>query len=348
MDRGRPFAAIAFAGVAAVALGVFVANGDDPPAVPDPADGPAEGSAGGVAAPASPFSTEIESGEGVATGAAPNVSADNATADPGARSASGARDRVAPFEGPVDVTTLGRASLDDDTFEALAARLAEDPELLAALVDEFRSETDPDRLSRLAILLGEVGGPDVTALAAELVYDVDEARRGIGLDLLRRVQPGNDEARAVVSGLLSNGTDRETLVPVLQTLTRPGVVPVDERTLLAEQIAVLSGHQDPGVRRLGLDVLSRWSEGEEHVALMRGALGDPHPGVREAAAHALVGRPDADGTIASELFAVADDPQEEERVRRTALLALKNLPLDEADLERRLAIERGLDRLPAR
>lgn len=296
----------------------------------------------------SPFSPDGRAASSNGGESPDGVSGAEAVAESSGSAESRSRRRVAPLEGSVDVTSLGWTALDDDTFEALAARLAEDSALMAALVDEFRSERDPERLARLAVLLGEAGGPEATALAAELAYSADDELRVVGLDLLRRVQPGNAEARDIVSGMLANGTDRDTLVPVLQTLTRPGVVPVDERTRLAGQVALLSTHEDPGVRRLGLGVLSRWSEGSENVELMRGGLADPYPGVREAAAHALVGRPDPDGSIAGELFAVADDTAEEERVRRAALLALKNLPLGTAGIERRLAIERLLDRRPVR
>jgi len=347
MARGGTVAIAALVGVATVALvGYLLSRGATEGAavrqVPVTTSGSIQRQADETP---SPFATDPDavSLDAAAVGTEPP--------DAGADLPEAARpsdDAATARQGPIDVASLGRADLDDDAFVALVAQLDQDPGLLAAVVDAFRAEVDPARLARLARLLGAVGGPTVTALAAELVYSTDPGLRAVGLDLLRRVQPGNGEARDIIAGLLSNGTDRETLMPVLQTLTRPGVVPVDERTRLAGQVSLLAGHDDPAVRRLGLSVLSRWSDGAENVTLMRDGLVDTHAGVREAAAYALVGRADPDGALTAELFAVADDADEDERVRRAAILALKNLPLDDADRARRLAIEGVLDLAPRR
>ena len=353
--RGGALAIGAAALVAIAALGLYAVTGrDEGGAAIDPGENGAAldvtdaSSDDGPSANAdSPFS--VASGKGSDAGAVvPDATSGSTPIEPSDASASASSSGVAPLAGYVDVATLGREDLGDDAFEALVARLRSDPDLLSALVDEFRAETDPARLRRLTRLLGDVPDPSVTALAAELVYSGDEVSRAIGLDLLGRVQPGSREARDIVSGLLSTETDERVLVPTLQALSRAGAVDRTERAALSGQVALLTSHEQPNVRRLGVDILARWSDGQAHVPVFRDALSDRDAGVRETAAYSLVGRGDPDGTITRELFAVVENDAEEERVRRGAMLALKQLPLDGPGRERVAALQKQLDRRPLR
>lgn len=254
---------------------------------------------------------------------------------------------VVPLEGPVDVTALGRGPLEDDALEALVARLAVDPELLGALVDEFRSEGDPARLERLSRILGELGAPEATTLAAELVFSGDETSRAIGLDLLRQVQPESAEARDIAASLLATETDGDALLPTLQVLAKEAVdVDAETRGALSAQMALLTGHGDARVRRRSLDMLARWSDDPAHLPVLLDGLADPEAKVRETAAYAFVGRDDPDGSVVPELFAVIENDAETERARRGAILALKGMDLDERARARVREIERALDRRP--
>ena len=245
----------------------------------------------------------------------------------------------------VDVREIGRSDLADAEFESLAARLASDPELLAALIDEFRSETDPERRRRLALLLGDVRDPAVSVLAAELIYSGDPDSRALGLDLLGRIQPGNGDARDMISGLLSSESDGEVLVGTLTAMAVPGAVEPGERQALAEQVSLLTSHADPSVRRTSLDILSRWSDSPEHTPLLLDGLVDGDPIVRRTAAYALVGHEDASEDVMRDLFAVVENTSEVERTRRGAILALKGMPLDD---ERRRLLEDIESRLDLR
>ena len=249
-------------------------------------------------------------------------------------------------EPPLDLAAIGRSDIPDDEFEALAARLARDPELLRALIDEFRAETDPERRARLARLLGDVDDPQVTLLATELVYSGDDESRLLGLDLLKRIAPGNADVRDVVSGLLSSESDERILVGTLTVMARPGAADADTRAGLAGQVSLLSDHADPRVRRTSLDILSRWSDAPEHTSVVLAGLADEDQSVRRTAAYAMVGREDSDGSAARGLLAVATNENEEERTRRGAILALKGMALEPDVRERVLETERALDRRP--
>ncbi len=247
----------------------------------------------------------------------------------------------------VDLASLGRGALSDAEFEALAERLARDPALFAALIDEARSETDPVRLGRLLHLLGDVDDPAVAALATELVYSGDDELRAAGLELLKRVRPGDDGARSVVSSLLSTETEGEVLVPALTALARPGSTPAPDKAALAGQVALLTAHPDPRVRRTSIDILARWSDDATYTPELVSALSDDDPGVRRTAAFAFVGFPDQSAPVRDELFGVAGDASADEGTRRGALLALKRMSLPDDERARVATIERGLDTRPA-
>ena len=251
-------------------------------------------------------------------------------------------------DSPVDLASLGREPIGDDEFERLAARLRDDPALLAALIDEVRSETDPVRLERLLRLLGDVDDPAVTALATELVYSGDDASRTLGLDLMKRIGGADAGVVSAVSGLLSTEVDGEVLVPALTALARPGRVGGAEADALAGQVALLTGHEDPAVRRTSLDILSRWSDDATYTPQLLAGLDDPDPTVRRTAAFAFVGHADDSDEVRRALFAVAEDDASEEAPRRGAILALRGMPVGDDERARIDAIERRLDTRPLR
>lgn len=246
-------------------------------------------------------------------------------------------------EAPVDVASLGREPIDDERFEALAERLRRDPALLAALIDEARTETDPERLRWLLLLLGEVDDPSVVALATELAYGADPALRTLGLDLLKRLRPGDPDVLSVVSTLLASETDEQLLVPTLTALARPGNVDGDTRATLAGQVALLVDHPQAAVRRISIDILSRWSQDATYTPQLLAGLDDPDERVRETAAFAFVDHEDDAPEVRRALFALADDGSATEASRRGAVLALKRMALEEDERARVLAIERRLD-----
>jgi hypothetical protein len=252
--------------------------------------------------------------------------------------------QASPAEQPaVDVSQVGRAPMSDADYESMVARLQMDPALLDQLIDEFRQEQDPSRLALLARLLGEAGGAAMTQVASELIFSGNEASRDLGLQLLRQVQPGNSQARDIASGLLSTEVEPKVLVSTLTALAKPGFVDDDSRALLSDQVALLASNDDAGVRGISLDILSRWStDGRDTPVLINGLL-DPEARVRESAAYALVDHEDPSDAVVQSLFVVVRDVEEQRFIRRAAIMALRSMPLDDAQSNELQRTERELD-----
>ena len=330
---GRGRWSLAALALAALVLGFLVFGPDEVPdgdaRGTDPEGGAARVGASEADGVDSPFATTDPSATAGRTSPEPAPAA----ADTVGRAGDGERERALDRRA-VDLQTLGREPISDEEFEALVERLSRDPALLQALIDEFRSESDPRRLERLSQLLGDVDDPSVVLLATELVYSGDESSRLLGLDLLKRVRPNDPDVRDVVSGLLSSESEGRILVGALTAMARPGAADADTRAGLAEQVSLLTRHADASVRRTSIDILSRWSDSPAHTPVLVEALGDGDQAVRRTAAYALVDREGADRSAVDELFAVIGDEAEEERTRRAAILALKSLTLEPSERER--------------
>lgn len=247
---------------------------------------------------------------------------------------------------PLDISRIGLSRIEDGDFKVLVNRLRADSQLLQQLIDQFRQESNPLRLSQLARLLGEVGGPDVTLSASELIFSGDVQSRSLGLELLQRVQPGSSDARDIVSGLLATEVDPDVLVGTLTTLASPGEVEDVARANLSEQVAYLTEHDDAAVRAISLNILSRWTTDSRYTSVLIGGLDDPAPTVRESAVYALVGYGNDSQDVMDSLFTVVGNNQENEPVRRGAILALRGMALSDAQRVHIAAVERVLDSRP--
>ncbi len=289
----------------------------------------------------SPFSvTQPETAEsGVVTSTQDSLSLESAQS---ANDSDLNQNAIQSFE-PVDVTTLGREELDDAAFEKLVAHIQADPQLLQQLIDELRQETDPVRLAALANLLGEVGGPEVTLSASELVFSGDPESRRIGLDLLQAIQPGNAEARDIATTLLATEVDPTVLVNTLTTLARPGAVDDSTRQFMSDQVAFLADHESEKVRSISLNILSRWSTDGQYTDVISNGLSDPATRVRKSAAYALVGHENVSQNLIDSLLVVAANTDENKRVRRGAILALKGMPISDYEREQLMAAELELN-----
>lgn len=236
------------------------------------------------------------------------------------------------------------ASLSEADLAVVVSRLTSDPALLAQLIDEFRQESDPVRKAKLAALLGELGGDDVTLLASELIYSGNEAERTLGLNLLQAVQPGNDQARSIVFGMLATEVAPDVLVETMTALSQPGTVDEVNRAYMADQVAWLSTHDDVSVRGISLDILARWSTDGRHTDVFLNALDDESASVRSSAAYSLVGSESSSSTVVARLFVTLEDDSEFTSVRRAAALALNSMSLSALQQERLKVLEQALDR----
>lgn len=235
-------------------------------------------------------------------------------------------------------STLSEAQLKD-----LVARLRADPALFQQLIDEFRQESDPQRKLRLAMVLGEVGGEQATLLASELIFSGDSDERTLGMDLLQDIQPGNAQARDIVSGMLATEVEPDVLIDAMTALSRPGDVDNDSRAFLSDQLAWLTTHQDDGVRSISLDILSRWSDDGRYTDTLLAGLDDDSEYVRGSAAYALAGHEDDSSAVIDRLFSTIRRAGESPSVIRAAILALRSMPLTSAQLAELDAIELRLN-----
>jgi len=89
------------------------------------------------------------------------------------------------------------------------------------------------------------------------------------------------------------------------------------RATLVSQVAILTDHTDPSVRRTSLTILSRWTDDATYTPQLLAGLDDVDQSVRSSAAFALV-----------------DSRQSGEDARRGAILALKRMPLEPDERER--------------
>ena len=271
----------------------------------------------------SPFAVRLDEGRVDSASAASQQSQHSSDAD----SAS-----LADTNSSLPLPSLDKP-LSEADFMRWVEQLRRDPALLSSLIDQFRQETDPVLKRRIADLLGEIGGEQITQLASELVSSGDEDSRTLGMSLLQDVQAGNSQARDMVSSMLSTELETPMLIDALSALANPGEVDSSSRQSMADQVALLTSHEDDGVRSISLDVLSRWSQESRYTDILMTGLDDESQYVRAAAAYALVGRDnESPSVLIDRLFSVARDPDEVKRVKSAALLALKSLPLTELQL----------------
>ena len=235
------------------------------------------------------------------------------------------------------------AELSDEDFNNLVALLKSDPGLFQQLIDDFRQETDSARKQRIARLLGSVGGEEVTGLASELIFSGDDESRALGLRLLQDVQPGNEEARDIVSGLLATEVQPDILKDVLSVMAKPGVVDAQSRANLSDQVALLTSNEDDGVRSISLDILSRWSQDGRYTDTFVASLDDQSEYVRSSAAYSLADPGQQSPAVIDRLFGLVRDADELKTVKRAAVFALRSMSLSESQLAELAALEKKMN-----
>jgi len=230
---------------------------------------------------------------------------------------------------------IGHEALPDAEFLKLIARLRNDPQLLADLMNEVRAEADPTRLKRLIFILGETASSDVLPLSEELIYSGNADSRAAGLDLLSRIAPHNPEAFTVANNILGGETEPDVLVATMNVLTKPGGTSPEIRESLVAQITPLANHETPAVRRHSISILTRLSNDASLSPMLYSALSDTDSSVREAAVYAYAGYPYQTPEAVDRLMSIVEDESESKGVRRGAILAIRKMSPDEA-IEARL------------
>ena len=241
---------------------------------------------------------------------------------------------------------LGDRAWSDEAFAGLVGALRHDAHRLAAVVDAFATATDPDRLRRLAQLLARVGEGAGVEVATAMAYADDPVARRAALQLLGQVQADDPVARAVVVDLLSAQTEDELLVATLQAVAVParGASP-DSGGLIGEVLG-LTGHADARVRGQSVAVLARWADDATLAPVIEQGLVDESPAVRGASVYALVNGPERSPAMQQNLFAIAENVDEQRTVREGALLALQGARLDSTGQQRLDAALRQFTAVP--
>jgi len=248
---------------------------------------------------------------------------------------------------PID--RIGREAMSDEFQVSLSVVLRGDRAMLLALIDSLRADGDAERILRLSIVLGELGDPAIDELIEELAYSADPDLVVASLDLMKRSGVDDVRARAVVSTLLANDSPADVLVPALSAIARPGSATDGERQDMANQIALLTRHESANVRSVSIDLLSRWTSDGSDTPVLLGALQDEDASVRRSAAYSLVGHQHNAEEVVAGLLRTAEDADENEAVRKAAILAVQRSP--GADVSQRQRVDEILlllNRRPAR
>ncbi len=220
--------------------------------------------------------------------------------------------------------------------------LQHNPELLLATLDEFAAETDPTRLDRLRLVLGQLDDLSLVAAAQGMIFSGNPASADAGLDLLRDIGPRVPEARNVALDVLSSTQDPDMLVGATNVMV---VVSSDDPEVAQRVVSSLSSlvqHPDARVRRASYSTLARWSQDPSVTPTLLQGLTDVDPKVRKSTAYGFVGYPNADSTVIEALLGTAENESDIRRARLGALLALRDMPLDESQQVRLQALQQEL------
>ncbi|MBX2836084.1 MAG: HEAT repeat domain-containing protein [Gammaproteobacteria bacterium] len=230
---------------------------------------------------------------------------------------------------PVDeaVATVALGTWDDAEIERLTDLLNSDPAFAEAVMQEFRSEADPQRLKRLANLLGELDDPALVPLAEEMLYSGNVESQQAGFLLLNKVQSKDPAARDVAMRVLSGESDPGTLVSAINILARPADIDDEQRTDILNHITPLIGHDDPMVRRRSYSTLARISDPGEATDTLLAGLNDSDPKVRQSITYSFITNAVDDQAVIYTLLSVAENVQEAPITRQGALQALRQLTL---------------------
>jgi len=213
---------------------------------------------------------------------------------------------------------VGVEDISEEAYIELVERLRNDPVLLTDLLNELRAETDPERLKRLAIMLGATGSAEVLPVAEELVYSSSEVGRKTGLDLLSRVAPQNPAAYD----------------STMDVLARPQNAGSEVRTTAISQIMPLANHESAAVRRHSVSMLVRLTNDETLSPVLYSALSDSDASVRKAATYAYAQYPYQTSEAVERLVEIIEDPSEDKGVRKGAITAVSNMSPDDSTKER--------------
>ena len=216
-------------------------------------------------------------------------------------------------------------------FDEIVAQIDANPELLGAVLEQFRQITDAGQLTRLTQLLGRFDDSLVADVAGEIATSGVTANRLAALNLLRQVHASNPEAREVILDIIDSDIDTQVLSTALNAIASPTVVSTDHRQRILSGAADLSSHQDAVVRARSFSVLADWTDTDQLTPRILEGLNDPDPRVRQSVTYSLLDYDYTDGNVKRELIRVAENSSETVITRRGALQALSRISLTDEE-----------------
>lgn len=248
----------------------------------------------------------------------------------------------------VDLYAIGVDAPSDAEFLELTRLLEENPAFMAELFEQFRYETDPDRLKRLSHLLGQFDDPLIPELASEMVFSGNTGSQLAALDLLRQVQDKNPAARNVLIDVLASESEPSVLSMALNAVNTPGEPTDLQRQNVMSNVTSLAQHDDPIIRARSIGVITKWTDDNQSTPLILGALSDTDVRVRQKAVYSLINYPYPDDNVRRQLMSVAENESEDRRARRGAIQALSGMDLSDDESGRLKAARSSVNRSPNR
>lgn len=232
------------------------------------------------------------------------------------------------------VQDVARGEWNDAEVNRLVDLMVGDPAFAAAIMQEFRSETDPQRLKRLALVLGELDSDELVPLAEEMLYSGNPDSTDAAFFLLNRVQARDPAARDVAMRVLSAESNPSTLVSAINILSRPARLDDQQRNDLVNHITPLISHDDAKVRRRSYATLAKLSPDGSATDILLAGLNDPDPKVRQSITYSFISNVVDAEDVRFSLFSIAENTAETKITRQGAVQALLKQPLTIDEKER--------------
>ncbi|WP_417471510.1 hypothetical protein [Luteimonas mephitis] len=229
-----------------------------------------------------------------------------------------------------------------DDLGSESTRALRDPAYLRELMARHAGETDPGRRGALLAVLQSAANDEVMGFALRLADDPDPQSRRDGLQLLQAFPLDRAPVRELLLRQIDAERDPQMLRQLVDALT-PAVLPVEDAAPIAERLARLRSHADPGVRASSVLQSTQWDRQADMEPVLYAAMLDPEPQVQQAAIAGVNATLAHSPRLKAALLEMAGNDAIERDQRAAAVFALQAFPLDrdEYELYRRVAVETG-------
>ncbi len=236
---------------------------------------------------------------------------------------------------------LGDDHLDESVIldHVLRERMAQDPDVLAAVLDRFA--TNPD--DHLVALLGSFPHPDTERLAVDLAASTDPAARLAAYDLLDHFEHVSPTTHAALLDQLEVEQSSDVIAAALYALPH-GVVPPDLNRRTREILHRAAANSEAQVRARAAIVLGMGPVGDGDLDVLLSGVTDPAIEARVSAIAALRNyRGSQASSVKAALRARMNDALEAPSVRRAAWTMLASFTLAQEEYDEWKTLKHALD-----